>query len=58
MRPGILKRGDWRLFRVQSSGETRAVADLQGQAARRPVQNGLAVKADKIDRGAASTASA
>jgi hypothetical protein len=33
-------------------GKGLGVADLHGQAAPGPVQNGLAVKADKIDRGA------
>ena len=36
----------------ESSARRRAVADLHGQAVPGPVQNGLAVKADKIDRGA------
>jgi hypothetical protein len=49
----------------KSLGKGLAVADLHGQAAPRLVQNGLTVKADKVDRAAidrvrreASTASA
>src|ERR1700730_8088169 len=35
-----------------TGSKTRAVADLHGQTAPRPVQNGVTVKADEIDRGA------